>query len=202
VAWKRRDEFAARPYFHWFIYLPLTAVGLHQFEEYGWPGGFRNAYVGVFPFAAADALVPSLLVLELFNSFGLMLLFALLGWLGTRITWITWIGLELLFINFGNGFFHLIYSVVRQAYLPGAVTGTLLYLPLALLATRFAVRRDALDATRLLLAFAAGTAASFLPIIHIWLAHGPWTAIELRLKARPCPNSHERSRSTSKTVSR
>jgi hypothetical protein len=74
VAWKRRDEFAARPYFHWFIYLPLTAVGLHQFEEYGWPGGFRNAYVGVFPFAAADALVPSLLVLELFNSFGLMLL--------------------------------------------------------------------------------------------------------------------------------
>lgn len=168
VAWKRRSEFAARPYFHWFIYLHLAAVGLHQFEEYGWPGGFRDAFVGLFPFAA-DTLVPSLPVLELFNSFGLMLIFGLLGWLGTRITWL---GLGLLFVNFGNGFFHLVFSVVRQAYMPGAITGTLLYLPLALLATRHAVRHDGIGASRLLLAFAMGTAASFLPFIHVWLARG------------------------------
>ena len=48
IASQKRKAFAARPYFHWFLYLHLTAVGLHQFEEYGWPGGFREAFVAVF----------------------------------------------------------------------------------------------------------------------------------------------------------
>jgi len=52
---------------------------------------------------------------------------------------------------------------------PGAVTGTLLYLPLGLLATHSAVARGDLSPTQLLGAFAAGCAASFLPFVHIWL---------------------------------
>jgi hypothetical protein len=71
----------------------------------------------------------------------------------------------------GNGYFHLVYSVTQMAYLPGAVTGTLLYLPLGLLAARHAVRNDDIDGPRLLAAFARGTIASFLPFIHVWIAH-------------------------------
>ena len=168
LAWHRRSDFAQRPYFHWFLYLHLAAVGLHQFEEYGWPGGFRDSFVAVFGTPEAKALVPSELTLEIANAFGLTLLFGLVGWLGTRVVWI---GLALLFTNFGNGFFHLVHSVIHLQYVPGVVTGTLLYLPLSLLATRHALLRGDVDATRLLLAFVLGTAASFAPFIHVWLLH-------------------------------
>lgn len=168
LAWKRRGEFKTRPYFHWFVYFNLSAVGLHQFEEYGWPGGFRDVFAGVFGTEEAASRVPSATSLELLNVFGFTTLFGLVGWLGTRVKWV---GLGLLFTNFGNGFFHLVYSVVRLTYVPGAFTGALLYLPLGLLATRHAVKSDDIDSPRLLLAFGLGTGASFLPFIQVWFLH-------------------------------
>ena len=168
LAWRRRNEFAAKPYFHWFIYLHLAAVGLHQFEEYGWPGGFRDSFVAVFGTPEAQALVPSVTALELANAFGFTILFGVIGWLGTRVVWL---GLALLFTNFGNGFFHLVHSGIHMAYVPGAITGTLLYLPLGLLAARYAILRGDVDARSLLLAFGLGTVASFVPFIHVWLLH-------------------------------
>lgn len=167
-AWRRRRAFTSRPYYFWFIYLHLAAVGLHQFEEYGWPGGFRDVFAGVFGTERAAALVPSSAVLETLNVFGLLTAFGLIGWLGTRVIGI---GLGLLFINFGNGFFHLVHSVTHLTYVPGVVTGTLLYLPLGLFAARYAASRNDIDGPRLLLAFAAGTALSFSPFIHIWVLH-------------------------------
>jgi len=168
LAWHRRDDFAIKPYFHWFLYFHLTAVGLHQFEEYGWPGGFRDAFVSVFAIPEAQTLVPSSFTLELVNAFGLMLLFGVVGWLGTRTIWL---GMALLYTNFSNAYFHLVHSLTHMVYVPGAVTGALLYLPLALLATRYAVLHDDLDARRLLLAFFAGTATSFAPFVHVWMLH-------------------------------
>jgi hypothetical protein len=164
VAWQRRAEFRASPWFHWFLYLNVAAVGLHQFEEYGWPGGFRDAFVGVFHDPAAAAIVPSATVLELGNAFGFTVLFAALGWAGTRVVWI---GLAALFINSANALFHLAYSATQLTYVPGTVTGTLLYMPLAILAARYAVVHRAVDARRLVLAFAVGTLASFAPFIHV-----------------------------------
>ncbi len=168
LAWFKRRDFASRPYFHWFIYLHLAAVGLHQFEEYGWPGGFRDVFAGVFGNFQAALLVPSTITLELLNTFGFLTIFGLVGWLGTRVIWI---GLALLFLNFSNAFFHLVYSVTQMTYIPGTVTGTLLYLPLALLATRFAISRNDIGNLRLLLAFGLGTCASFAPFFHIWLVY-------------------------------
>jgi hypothetical protein len=168
IAWRKRSEFGARPYFHWFVYLHLAAVGLHQFEEYGWPGNFRNAFVGVFGTKQAASLVPPEATLELLNVFGFTVLFGILGLLGTRVIWL---GLALLFVNFGNGFFHLIYSVTQMTYMPGAITGTFLYLPLGLSATKYAVAHGHISDRTLLPAFALGTAASFLPFIHVWLLH-------------------------------
>ena len=56
IAWRRRGEFSSRPYEHRLVYLNLAAVGLHQFKEYGWPGGFRGVFTGIFPFAEANSL--------------------------------------------------------------------------------------------------------------------------------------------------
>jgi len=169
VAWKQREEFRVKPYYHWFIYLHLIAVGLHQFEEYGWPGGFRDFFAAVFGNNMAASLVPSTLSLELLNAFGLTTVFGLIGWLGTRVVQV---GLALLFLNFSNGLFHLVYSITQMTYMPGTVTGTVLYMPLALLAARHAIRNNDIEAPGLLLAFAAGTALSFLPFIHVWVAYG------------------------------
>ena len=171
IAWHKRAAFEARPYFFWFVYFQLAAVGLHEFEEYGFPGHFREAFVGVFGTERANELVPSVTTLELLNSLVLINVFGLVGWVGTRIVWV---GLAVLFINFGNGFFHLIESVIHMKYVPGAVTGTLLYLPLGLLAMHFAVVRGDIDRSRLLLAFSVGTAGSFIPFLYIWLLH--WLA--------------------------
>lgn len=168
LAWRKRREFRTRPYWHWFVYLHMAAVGLHQFEEYGWPGGFRDAFVTVFNSPGAAGWVPSLATLQALNALGLTTAFFLLGLMGTRVVWV---GLALLFINFGNGFFHLIYSIAHMAYVPGTVTGTLLYLPLGLLALRHAVMHGDITLAKLLLAFTVGTAASLLPFIHVWLMH-------------------------------
>jgi hypothetical protein len=166
LAWRQRATFSARPYFFWFLYLHLAAVGLHQFEEYGWPGGFREVFAGVFANVRAASAVPSSTVLAMLNVFGFLPLFGLVGWLGTRVIPI---GLGLLFLNFGNGFFHLVHAVTHLTYVPGVVTGTLLYLPLALLATRFAVVRNEIGTPQLLLAFFLGTAASFAPFVEVWV---------------------------------
>jgi len=168
LAWKKRRLFSSRPYFFWFIYLHLAAVGLHQFEEYGWPGGFRDVFAGVFPFENAASLVPSSAALEALNVFGLMSAFGLIGWIGTRVIWI---GLGLLFVNFSNAFFHLVHSVTHMLYVPGTVTATLFYLPLGLFATRYAVTHHHINAPRLLLSFILGTAVSFTPFVHVWILH-------------------------------
>lgn len=168
LAWRKRGEFSENPYFHWFLYFHMTAVGLHQFEEYGFPGHFRDAFVSVFDIPQASALVPSATALEIVNSFVLTTAFCLIGWLGTRIIWV---GLTLLFVNFGNGFFHLVHSAIHMRYVPGMITGTVLYLPLCVLAVHFAAARGDINRNKLLLAFCFGTAASFLPFTHVWLLY-------------------------------
>ncbi len=166
VAWRTRANFSAKPYLFWFAYFPLVAVGLHQFEEYGFPGHFREAFVAALGAGWADPIVPAEGTLALLSAVALLPLFGLTGLLGTRIIWL---GLAVLFVNFGNGFFHLIESVIHMRYVPGAVTGTLLYLPLALLAAHFAVNRREVSAAALLGAFFLGTAASLMPFLHVWL---------------------------------
>lgn len=168
IAWRQRHAFVRHPYRHWFIYLHLTAVGLHQFEEYGWPGGFHDSFVAIFPLPQATTLIPSTTELELLNALVLTTLFGLLGWLGTRHIWL---GLGTLWINLANGFFHLIYSVTQMTYIPGTITGTVLYLPLGLLACYFAAARRDIDGGKLLLACALGTCVSLAPFLHVWLLH-------------------------------
>ena len=119
IGWRRRARFGSKPYHHWFIFLHLAAVGQHQFEEYGWPGGFASFFIAMFGLDAASPLVPSVAALELLNAFVLTSMFGLLGWLGTRFVWV---GLAVLFINFANGLFHLIYSVTHWVYVPGLLT--------------------------------------------------------------------------------
>jgi hypothetical protein len=169
LAWSKRARFRADPYLFYFLLLHLAAVGLHQFEEYVWPGGFRDFFVSVFvAVPTAEQIVPSARALEVLNVFGFLPLFFVWGWLGRRRPWL---GLALLFTNFGNGWFHLTYAVTRFSYNPGVVTGTLLYLPLAVLALRHAVRAGDVGTRQLLGAFALGAAVSFVPFLQVWLSH-------------------------------
>jgi hypothetical protein len=163
----KRKEFRLKPYHHLFIYLHLAAVGFHQFEEYGWPGGFRDALVAVIGTDRAAFIVPSSVTLEMVNLFGFTMIFGLWGWLGTRSIPT---GLSLLFLNFANAFFHLIYTVTKMEYMPGVLTGSFMYFPLTLIAVRFAIRHDDIKNRELLLAFFGGTLMSFLPFIHVWLS--------------------------------
>lgn len=53
-----------------------------------------------------------------------------------------------------NGFFHLGATLASRAYCPGAVTGVLVYVPLALVLARLVVREGLLGPAALLVAFA------------------------------------------------
>jgi len=164
LAWRRRSRFSSEPFMHWFVYLLLLALGLHQFEEYGWPGGFHSFFVQLTGLAKAPDRMPSRLQLELLNLVGLLPAIGIAGWLGARRA--AWLGLAVVSATAGNGFFHFVYTVTTFSYCPGVVTGTLLFLPLWVLASHDAVRRGSVGRWPLLGSFALGTAVSVAPFLH------------------------------------
>lgn len=168
LAYRDRSRFSDNPYLFWFLYLHMAAVGVHQFEEYVWPGGFRDFLASVFPVEMANETIPSATSLEILNVAGFLPLFAIWGWLGIKRPWL---GLALLFLTFGNGWFHLTYAVTRFTYNPGTVTGALLFIPLGLFGLRHAIRADDVTPRQLVAALALGTAASFAPFVHFWMSY-------------------------------
>ncbi len=164
LTWRRRSRFSSEPFMHWFFYLPLLALGLHQFEEYAWPGGFHAYFFQLTGLAKAPDRMPSRLQLELLNLVGLLPAIGVAGWLGARRA--AWAGLAVVSAFFGNGYFHFVYTLTTLSYCPGVITGTFLFLPLCVLAFHDAVRRASVGRWQLLGSFALGTTVSIVPFLH------------------------------------
>jgi len=109
----------------WLLWAPLTAASLHIFEEFAWPGGFEGWYRKY----RADAKSVNRRFLVIINV-GLWITL-----LEAALAGRTPIGVLLLLIFsailFSNGCWHLWASYKSRTYSPGTITGTLLYLPLA-----------------------------------------------------------------------
>jgi hypothetical protein len=107
-------------------WVPLIAVGFHLIEEFVWPGGFGEWYRRVYPERGAS-LTPRFLVwiniLLVVMSLGAALMRTSQN--GIRL----W--LIVASIAAANGVFHILATIRSREYSPGVVTGTLLYLPLA-----------------------------------------------------------------------
>lgn len=109
----------------WLRWAPLLAACLHVFEEFAWPGGFPRWYRKY----RGNARSVNGRFLVIINAGLLITLFegAVAG--GTAIG----VALLLTFsaILFSNGCWHLWATYKSNSYSPGVISGTLVYLPLA-----------------------------------------------------------------------
>jgi hypothetical protein len=104
----------------------LAAASLHIFEEFAWPGGFHRWYRKY----RANAKSANRRFLVIINA-GLLITL-----LEAALAGSTEVGVALLLtfsaVLFSNGCWHVWASCKSRSYSPGAITGTLLYLPLPL----------------------------------------------------------------------
>ena len=111
-----------------FIYwMPLVAAVLHIFEEFVFPGGFREWYSSYKPHIKKSI---SKRFLILINA-GLLILCYDIGALReNNISVVLW--LVVMALLAANGLWHLRAASKTKTYSPGVVTGTIIYIPLAI----------------------------------------------------------------------
>ncbi|MEO8622658.1 MAG: HXXEE domain-containing protein, partial [bacterium] len=114
-----------------FLWLPAIAVAAHLVEEFVWPGGFAAWYRWYWPKRAASVTTRLLVIVNVILVV-LALLPPALG--ATAYGYGYW--LIVASIGAANAVFHLWATFRRRVYSPGVVTGTLLYLPLAMFGYR------------------------------------------------------------------
>ena len=147
------------------LWLLAAALLLHQFEEYVFPGGFRDFYNKVI--RPRNALTRRSL-----SPAGVLLVNVVVAWpayglaagLGGGIAWVA-AGMAL--ITLLNGLLHTALLVTKRAYNPGAVTAAFLLIPVG--ATLLAQSAPAISMSEGIVAivlFLAGS-ATVPGIIHI-----------------------------------
>jgi hypothetical protein len=159
------------PRWLWFLVLPVSILTLHQWEEFGVPGGFvpwfnRQVYRSRNPdFPLSRKLAAA-------NHMSLLILLPLLAVLGSR--W-PFVGLGTLYGLMADGMFHLTSAAAAGRYVPGVITGALLYLPLGIIGTHRFVSSGEVSLAGLLLAASGGvltlTVFLFLPTHYLAKRH-------------------------------
>ena len=105
----------------------LPAAALHIMEEFVWPGGFAVWYRSWRP-ELAPSMTPAFFILV--NAL-LLVLCATAGIFSASPRGIAlWLTVSALMA--ANGIFHVYGSLASHSYSPGAITGVVLYLPLAI----------------------------------------------------------------------
>lgn len=107
-------------------WLPLIAVTLHLTEEFVWPGGFGDWYRWYRPERASSVTTGFLVRIN-----ALLVVLALIPGMRGFTAYGVAFWLVVASIGAANGAFHIWATYARRRYSPGVITGTLVYLPLA-----------------------------------------------------------------------
>jgi hypothetical protein len=118
-----------------FLWFPLLAIVAHLVEEFVWPGGFAEWYRHYPPGHVADVSSRFLVVVNVVFV-GLALVPPILG--ATPRGYAYWTVVAM--IAGANSVFHLLATIRTRVYSPGVITGTALYIPLALGGTMLLTR--------------------------------------------------------------
>jgi hypothetical protein len=105
---------------------PLAAASLHIFEEFAWPGGFRQWYLKY----RDNPETVSRNFLIMINA--ALLLALMVGAMAGRTERGVALLLTISALLFSNGCWHVWASYKSHTYSPGTITGILLYLPLGI----------------------------------------------------------------------
>jgi len=160
-----RHWFPGNERWFFFLWLHLPCFMLHQFEEYGWPGGFRPWWNRAVFGSRNEEFPLSRAMAQRINFPTLYLLF---GGGGLAGVWVPWVGMIPLFATLTNGYFHISYAIATRSYVPGVVTSLLLYLPLTGWAAYHFATDGELGPWQLALAWALGVAVNVPVFLNGW----------------------------------
>src|SRR5487761_1965217 len=111
---------------NWFFWTPLMAASLHIFEEFVYPGHFSEWYLQYKPSIQRSITTRFLVII---NALLLVLCYDVGAMGPSRLGTATWLGVMAMLA--ANGVWHLRGVVKTRSYSPGVLTGSLVYLPLA-----------------------------------------------------------------------
>lgn len=111
----------------WLLWAPLTAALAHIFEEFVWPGGFMSWYRR-YRGSSVQSITPRFLVIVNVILLAVCVDAALVT--TTRFGIAYWIAVSAILAS--NGVWHLWAAIKVSEYSPGMVTGSMLYIPLAI----------------------------------------------------------------------
>jgi len=100
---------------------------VHQFEEYVYPGGFREFFNRTIRIKNATTNSP-------LNEGGIILVNVVFGWTAYLISAISgihnlWLALGLLGVTVTNGILHTTMALIKRKYVPGMISGLFLFIP-------------------------------------------------------------------------
>jgi len=136
---------------------------IHMGEEYFYPGGFMDVMKRLNPKFGPFVTVPMAVIVN-----GLQLLLCILAvWVWKDAFVFSMSVAGLLFIN---GLTHLLGGLRLKAYVPGVVTGLLLYVPLSLYAYHLSINSGRLTLNGVIVTGVLGLLYQLVPIAYFALA--------------------------------
>ncbi len=138
----------------WLLWLHISILMIHQFEEYRFPGGLKKwmAEVRLKSKGLDTNLFDKTSLRVNMGSWGQLTLFALLG---LAVPWPAFI---YLFISLNNAIFHISYTVFTWRYSPGTLTSVLLLIPLVVFASYLGIKNEMITTWQFILTFLIGSA--------------------------------------------
>jgi Protein of unknown function with HXXEE motif len=147
----------------WIFPAFLAASIVHMLEEYIFPGGFMRVMRGFNPRFAPYMTVPMAVAVN-----GLQLLLCAAAILvGVKLLPFSLSVAGLLFVN---GWVHILGSFRLKRYVPGAISGTLLYIPLSVAAYAYFLGTGELMLRGLFVSVILGVLYQLIPIGYLALA--------------------------------
>ena len=137
---------------NWLFWAPLVCACLHIFEEFVFPGKFREWYTRYKPDVKKSI---SIRFLILINA-GLLILCYDIGALKQNY-WGTILWLGVMAMLAANGIWHLRGVLKTKSYSPGVVTGLLLYVPLAIYGYIYFLSNEQISFLTVLVVFVIGS---------------------------------------------
>ena len=138
---------------------PTVAAGIHIFEEFVFPGGFKAWYHAYKPEIAPSISNRFLVIINsLLIAFSVLVALAGLAPHGNAVA--AWLTLAALL--FSNAIFHIIGAVQTKRYSPGMISGIVLYIPLAAYGYAYFLQSGQASVGTALLAFAIGGSYHFI----------------------------------------
>lgn len=105
------------------------AAGLHIFEEFAYPGGFKAWWCVYRPDTAGSVSNRFLIIINaLLLAFSVTVALAVQAPRGNGVA--AWLALAALL--FSNALFHIMGALATRRYSPGMITGIVLYIPIAI----------------------------------------------------------------------